>query len=125
MIAARKGRARDRWRHTTANDDRLHRVPPPRPRRSVLLWSSIDSPAIEQAGCLLLRKQLLDLMLPEIDQREGAAVGTGERGVEIEAEALVDRGDHFGRLDGPLGRVRAHRVALADGPPALDSAAGE
>src|SRR5438876_4121503 len=50
-------------------------------------------------------KQLLDFMFPKIDQREGTAGGAGKGGVEIEAEALVDRGDDLGGLDGVFGRV--------------------
>src|SRR4051794_18373062 len=70
-------------------------------------------------------KQLFDLALAEIDEWERPPGGAGPGGVEVEAEALVDCGDDFRRLDGPLGGIAALRIALADGPATLNAAAGE
>ena len=38
---------------------------------------------------------------------------------------MKNRGDHFGRFYGPFRRETAHRIALADDPPALYAAAGK
>ena len=59
-------------------------------------------------------KEFFDLVLAEVDEREGSARGAGERGFEVEAEAVVDGGDDFGGIDGAFGGIAAGRVALAD-----------
>src|SRR6185436_2420057 len=70
-------------------------------------------------------KQLLHLMLPKVHQRERPAGGAGERGFQVEAEALVNGADDFRRLDGAFGWVGTDGVAAANGPAPLDAAAGE
>src|SRR4051794_30462541 len=70
-------------------------------------------------------EQFLDLAMAEIDDREGSAGRAWQVGLEVEAEAVEDGRGDVGRLDRPVRRHRADRVAGADDPAPLDPAAGE
>src|SRR5690349_1958843 len=70
-------------------------------------------------------KQLFNLMLAKVDKREGAAGRAWQGSFDIEAEALVDGGDHFGGFGGPFGGIAAGRVTLADRAATLNAAASE
>src|SRR5690349_14251914 len=60
-----------------------------------------------------------------IDEREGPTRRTGERSIQVEPEAVEDRGHDVGRFDRSIGRHRTNWIAAADHSPALHSAAGE
>src|SRR5947207_1654972 len=64
-------------------------------------------------------------MLPGIDQRERTALRAGERAFHVEAEAMENCRDDFGRLDGALDRHRADWIAAADDPAPFHAAPGE
>ena len=64
-------------------------------------------------------KQFVDLVLAGVDQRERPALRAGQLRFQIEAQAVVDRGHDFRRLDGPLGRHAADAIAAADDAAAL------
>src|SRR5262249_41470102 len=64
-------------------------------------------------------------MMARIDQGERPAGGNGQCLYQVQAKAMEDRGDDVGRLDGPVRRNGADRVAAADHAPALYAAARE
>ena len=69
-------------------------------------------------------EQLFNFMHAVIDDGEGAALGAGEFGFEVEAEAVVDGGDDFGGFHGAFGGFAANGVAATDDTATLNTAAG-
>ena len=70
-------------------------------------------------------KQFFDRLRAEIHQRERASLGAGQMRFQIQAQAVENRRHDLRGFDGPLHRVTADFIALADNTPAFHTAAGE